>query len=480
MLAKLDDVLNAVTMYRLVVYSLVWLVVVVLLLSIIGVLHYSPIVLISSLGLLSAVGFATNMGLSKIYRVTPNFESGIITTLILFFVLAVPTDTTQWLALALGAFIANASKYVITWRGAHIFNPAAMAAFIVSLTGIGFASWWIATPILLPFVSLVGILILRKTRRFSLFCSFFIPAFSLLLLQGNNPVALLLSFPLIFFATIMLTEPATSPNTNRWRIVYGVVIGLVVASGFGVFSSPQFALLIGNILAFVVSFRTTTSMQLVKKTQLAPNIYDFAFKPNRKITFLPGQYLDWTLGDVGFDSRGNRRTFTVASSPNQESIHIGVRKFETSSAFKQTLFNLEKGDTVIAGRASGDFVLPKDRNKKIVFVAGGIGITPFIAMLSHLILTNDKRDVTLFYFVNQKQDIVYSDVFKKAEKIGLKLVPMIGPEARLDKKSLMTHIPHYKQYDFYVSGPPAMVRLYKRSLKKLAVKNIHTDYFSGY
>ena len=480
MLAKFDDLLNSMTMYRLVLYCLAWLVGVVLLLSGFGILDYSPITLAGVLTILMTVGFVSNMGLAKLYNIAPNFESGIITTLILFFVLAVPTTAAEWFAVGIATFIAIASKYIVTWRGAHIFNPAALGAVVIGLTGLSFASWWIATPLLLPFVAVAAILILRKTRRFGLFFSFIIPGLVLLLMQGSSLQTLLLSFPLVFFASIMLTEPATSPNTNKWRLVYGAVIGVIVGAGLGVFSSPQAALLIGNVLAFVVSFRVGSKLLLVSKTMLAPNIYDFAFQSNQKLTFLPGQFMDWTLPGVSYNSRGNRRTFTIASSPSQKELHIGVRFYEPSSAFKQKLFALKKGDAIYAGRVAGDFLLPRDNHKKLVFVAGGIGITPFIAMLQHLINTKQKRDIVLFYFVNNANDIVYKDILEKSRKYGLELVPMIGPKARLDKKILQKHAPDYTDREFYLSGPPAMVRSYKSSLKNMNVKKVHTDYFSGY
>ena len=480
MLAKFDDLLNTITMYRLVLYSLVWLVGVAILFSVLGIISYSPGSLIGVLAILMTVGFLTNMGLSKLYAIEPNFESGIITTLILFFVLAVPTTNTEWLAIGIAVFVAIASKFVIAWRGAHIFNPVAFAAVIIGITDLSFASWWIATAALLPFTLIIALLILRKTRRFGLFFSFVIPSSALLIIQGNDMQTLLFSFPIIFFASVMLSEPATSPNTNKWRLVYGVVVGIITGLGFGVFSSPQAALLIGNLLAFAVSFRVSSKLQLLSKTQLAPNIYDFAFQPGQKFTFLPGQYMDWTLPGVGFDSRGNRRTFTIASSPSQQHMHIGVRFNESGSMFKQKLLGLEKGDTIYGGRVAGDFVLPRAEHKKLVFVAGGIGVTPFIAMLQHIIQTKQQYDIVLFYFANSASDIVYTDILEKSKKYGVQSVPMVGPKARLDKKLLQKHIPDYKNREFYLSGPPAMVRSYRKSLKNLSVKKIHTDYFSGY
>ncbi len=480
MIQKFDDLLNSITMYRLVLYGLIWLTLVAGILSLFGILRYTPFELAISMTILMSVGYVANLGLARLYKIESNFESGIITTLILFFVIAAPSKISDWVALAVAVFVAMASKYVIIWRGSHIFNPAAVGIAIISITGLGHVAWWIGTPTMLPFVAIVGLLILRKTRRFGLFFSFIIPSIALLLLNGNNIQILIFSFPLIFFATVMLTEPATSPNTNKWRLVYGVFVGTLTGLGLSLISTPHIALLAGNLLAFVVSFRSSTRLELVTKTKLAPNIYNFSFKPSRVITFLPGQYMEWTLANIPFNSRGNRRTFTIASSPGQSNLHIGIRFYEPSSAFKKKLIGLNIGDTIFGGHIAGDFTLPHDTTKKLVFVAGGIGITPFISMLQHMCETKINRDITLFYFVNSQQEFVYKDIIENALQFGIKLVPMVGPEARLSEKLLQKHVPDYAQHEYYLSGPPAMVRVYKKALKKLSVKKIHTDYFTGY
>ena len=480
MLQKLDDLLNSITMYRLVLYSLLWLVLVAGMLSFLGILRYSPVELAISMTILMTVGYIANIGLSKLYKIEPNFESGLITTLILFFVIAAPAVASDWVALAISIFVAIASKYVLTWRGAHVFNPAAVGIAIISVTGLGHAAWWIGAPAMLPFVAIIGLLILRKTRRFGLFFSFIIPSSALLLLHGSTLQTLVFSFPLIFFASIMLTEPATAPNTNKWRIVYGAFVGVLTGLGLGLVSTPQVALLFGNLLAFAVSFRSGAKLELVSKTKLAPNIYNFSFKPSRKVTFIPGQYMEWTLPGIKFNSRGNRRTFTIASSPSQPDLDIGIRFYDPSSSFKQKLVEMKPGDIIFGGRVAGDFVLPANHDKKLVFVAGGIGITPFISMLRHINEAKKDVDIVLFYFVNNEQDFAYKDVIESSLKLSLKLVPMVGPSARLTEDVLKKHVSEYKDRDYYLSGPPTMVRVYKKSLKELSVNKIHTDYFTGY
>ncbi|TGV95790.1 FAD-dependent oxidoreductase, partial [Mesorhizobium sp. M2E.F.Ca.ET.154.01.1.1] len=115
----------------------------------------------------------------------------------------------------------------------------------------------------------------------------------------------------------------------------------------------------------------------------------------RKLAFQAGQYLEWTLGLDRSDNRGNRRYFTVASSPTEQSVRLGVKFYPKSSAFKQALGTMRPGGTIHAAQLAGDFTLPSDPKIKIAFLAGGIGITPFRSMLQYLIDRNESRPIVV-------------------------------------------------------------------------------------
>ena len=189
-----------------------------------------------------------------------------------------------------------------------------------------------------------------------------------------------------------------------------------------------------------------------------------------------------------------RRFFTIASSPTEKEIHVAVKVPQQSSSFKQGLLTLQKGDSIIASQLSGDFILPQDSTQKLVFIAGGIGITPFRSMLQYLIDMQEKRDIILFYANNAPIDFVYQDVFTEAEKkIGLKThyvisnkdeIPTTWPglSGHITGAMLKEHVVDYKTRIFYLSGPNTMVDSYKTVLQSIGVvrRNIITDYFPGY
>lgn len=483
---KLRKLLDSLTMYRVVLYSLAFLVLISLVFSAFGWFSYSsPGVLALSLGLIAAVCYGTNQILSKLYGIASNFESSAITSMILYFVLGSPNKPVEWVGIGIAAAVAVASKYVVTWRGSHIFNPAAFGVLFVSLLGVGNGAWWIANEALFVPMLLVAFLVLLKVRRFEMFFAFALSALAFILYNSSGqPLSTSLwtavtLYPILFLGSIMLTEPATMPNTRYMTFLFAVIVGVLFGSNLDIGfigASPHLALLIGNLFAFVVASRSGAFLKLVEKTQLTPTTYEFAFEPSRKITHQAGQYMEFTLPDDNPDQRGNRRTFTVASSPQDALLRIGVKFYENGSKFKSHLSDLKIGDRIMGGHVGGDFTLPADPKTPVVLVAGGIGITPFIAIISDLIKRKETRTVDLYYFAVHESEIAYKDVLQTASKVGVTVHKRLGRDARLTAEDIQSHPgAHY-----YLSGPPGMVAAYKKQLRSSNVKKIHTDLFTGY
>jgi len=437
----IDDLLNSLTMYQVVLYGLLVMAGVAII--------FNPIALIS-LGLIVTVCQTSNWLLAKVFRAMPNVESAIISGLILFFII----EPTNYIPAVFAAIIAMGSKYLLAINKKHIFNPAGIAVFVLWVLKYGFAIWWMATPVLLPATLIVGLLIVRKLRRFSLFLPFLITAFVVAALNKVGPVDLVLSWPLIFFGTIMLTEPQTTPPTQKLQIIYGVLMGVLFSWQF------SWIFVIGNLFSYLVSPKQRLFLTLKKKIQLSPAIYEFMFTSDKKLNFQPGQYLEWTLPDAGADSRGNRRYFTIASSPTENELHLGVRMSNPGSSFKKALLSADK---IMASQLSGEFTLPKDTHKKLVWIAGGIGITPFRSQAKYLTDTKQNRDIILLYLVSDAKDFVYKDKF-----VNIKTNYLVG---RLDAKTIQKKVPDYKDRMFYLSGPHAMVDAYEQILKSLGVSS---------
>jgi glycine betaine catabolism B len=280
--------------------------------------------------------------------------------------------------------------------------------------------------------------------------------------------------------------------------VYGIIVGILFSTPFHIGSfylTPELSLILGNIFAFTVSGRTRVKLALAKRTALSSDIYEFDFIPDEKFVFIPGQYMEWTMYHKNSDVRGSRRFFTIASSPTEEKIKLAIRLAkDRSSSFKTALMNLKEGEGVFASHVMGEFVLPIDKDKNIVLVAGGIGITPFRSMIKHLHNLREKRNITLFYVSNNPESFVYMDVFNEAsESVGLKTVRVLsgakdipadwnGETGFITPDMLKKYVSEFTNSLCYISGPSAMVQSYKKMLIKEGVNsgNIHTDYFPGY
>lgn len=485
---RLQRILDSVTSYRLVLYALIFLVVCALGLRVFGIFDYSsPGILVGSLALLLVTAFSSNWLLGKLYKVAVNHESAIITALILFFVLSDPSSPIEWAGLSFAAVAAMASKYIITWRSSLIFNPAAFGVLVVSLMEIGNGAWWIADKSLFIPMLIVGYLVLMKLRRFELFLAFLLPALILIVIQSSPDTSLFSAtvtavtlYPLLFLGIIMLTEPATMPGTRNKRLLYGALVGVLFASNvnFGfIEASPHAALLTGNIFALLIYARSSGRLKLVAKKQLTPTTYEFAFEPNQPIKHQAGQYMELTLPNVRLDSRGNRRTFTISSSPRDKLIRTAVKFYNPSTAFKAKLAALKVGDEVIGNHVAGDFTLPKDRRIPVVFVAGGIGITPFIAMLKEASAGGQKPPIALYYFVADKSEVAYKEVLESAQAMGATVEIRAEKGARFTEQDMRKHA---NGAHFYLSGPPGLVNNYKHQLQNLGIKKVHIDYFTGY
>jgi glycine betaine catabolism B len=487
----IDKLLNKITMYRLLMYGLGALILVSAIFSFAGVLSYSGAGIISTVVVLFVSCYCTNKLLGKLFGATTNSESYIITALILACILPPTVKPVQLLYVGLAGVISVASKFVLAYRRKHIFNPAALAAVAVSLSGLMSVTWWIGTPSMLPFVIVLGALVLRKlhhTNMVAVFLGASILMLGLVAQVSGIETSLLvknavLSGPLIFFAVIMLTEPATMPASKYHQILYAVLVGALYSSQlrFGVFStSPHMVLLAGNIFAYIVNPKIKLNMILKERIQISAQVYDFVFTPDKAFKFVPGQYMEWTLKHKKVDSRGNRRSFTIASSPTEKDVHIGVKFYDPSSSFKSALLSMNMGDRIAAGNISGSFSMPEDALKKLVFIAGGVGITPFRSMVKYLVDTNQKRDIKILYFVSSADEVAYKDVSKQGTTIGVVLLPVVNKPLSLSM--LRLNIPDYEERIYYISGPNGFVKSYHELLRSSGVPSTHikTDYFSGY
>ena len=498
----IDIFLNKITMYRLVLYYLILLLGGALILSFFHLLSFSPISLIYSSLFILGICWVTNKIFSKAFEAPTNVESVYISALILSLIIT-PAGSWQDLAFLFWASVlAMSSKYILALNKKHIFNPVSIALVITYFGINGSASWWVGTAPMFPFIML-GLLIVRKIRRWDMVFYFLLTALSTILglnlLNGSNMFTtlntLLLNSPLLFFAFVMLTEPLTTPPTKLLQSLYGAMVGFLFSPQihWGAFyTTPEIALVIGNVFSYLVSSKDKLLLTLGNKIQVGTDILDFTFNLNKKFNFIPGQYMEWTLPHVGADSRGNRRYFTIASSPTENDLRLGVKFYTNGSSFKKAMAAMDNQTPIVGSQPAGDFVLPSDVNKKLAFVAGGIGITPFRSIIKYLLDTSQKRQIVLMYSNKTASEIMYKDVFDSAnQNLGIRTVYTLTEEApngwtgragRIGAKMIAEEIPDYHERFFYLSGPHLMVNAFENTLLNMGIskEKIKIDFFPGF
>ncbi|MEI7512381.1 MAG: oxidoreductase [Candidatus Uhrbacteria bacterium] len=508
MLKFIDNILNKVTMYKLVLYVLELFLVIAVVLSAFGLLPFNPFALAFSVFFFVAVNWAANELSARFFWAPTNTESVFITALILALIVSPPTspfDLSYFIMASWASVWAMASKYIFTIRKKHIFNPAAFAVALTALTINQSASWWIGSAVMLPAVLIGGLLIVKKIRRFDMAFMFLFAALVSIIgagiLKGSNLNILitksLIETPLFFFAFVMFTEPLTAPQIRNERLIFATLVGVLFAPWVHIGSfyfTPEIALLVGNVFAYLVGSKDKFMLHLKERVEVASNTYDFVFTPDRPFKFKPGQYMEWTMAHESPDNRGNRRYFTIASSPTESDMRMGIKFYPKSSTFKEALISMSPTDVIVAAQLAGDFVMPTDTTKKLVFIAGGIGVTPFRSMIKYLVDEKEVRSVVLLYSNNTVGDIAYKDIFDEAQKkLGIKTVYTLtdakslpsnwkGATGFIDDKMIAKEVPDYKDSFFYLSGPHVAVVAFESALKKLGIPSsqIKKDFFPGF
>src|SRR3990167_203980 len=164
----IDNFLNGITMYRLMLYFLIFLWGFVLILSIFSVLPFSFLELIYSTIAIFLSCYITNKFFSLVFKIPTNLESVYISALILILIILPAKTIPEFIFLIIAGILCMASKYILAINKKHIFNPVAIAVFATSLFSLGYASWWVGNQWTLPVILIGGLLIVKKIKRFSM------------------------------------------------------------------------------------------------------------------------------------------------------------------------------------------------------------------------------------------------------------------------------------------------------------------------
>lgn len=223
----------------------------------------------------------------------------------------------------------------------------------------------------------------------------------------------------------------------------------------------------------------TSHMQVFfeRRAELVPGIWQYWFRPEHTVDFVPGQYADLHLAGVTGDPRGASRTFSFTSLPSEPSVSFVLKHFELQSPYKQALQALNEGDAARLDDALGDLVLPKFVDTPLVFVAGGIGIASYVSMFKDLLARREERPVFFFYALCSRREQIFRELF---EAYPLQLKNIVIAPNRLTAAEITATTPPGAL--LYLSGSQKFVEGLQADLEVGGIprEQIIFDYFDGY
>jgi ferredoxin-NADP reductase len=233
---------------------------------------------------------------------------------------------------------------------------------------------------------------------------------------------------------------------------------------------------------------------LLGRTQVARGTMAFQFEKPNDFVFRAGQYIELTIPDSkhGLEN-GLTRTFSIASSPFDERLLVTTRMRNT--AFKRVLSILPIGSPARIEGPMGSFSLHKNTARPAVFLAGGIGIAPFLSMLSYAAGEGLRHSIVLFYANRDLEDAAFMDSLWKleCENPRFRFVPTLtrvanddggwkGKTGHISSEMLVTRVGNLAGPIYYIAGPPPMVAATRQTLCEIGVDedDVRTEEFAGY
>jgi ferredoxin-NADP reductase len=236
----------------------------------------------------------------------------------------------------------------------------------------------------------------------------------------------------------------------------------------------------------------TYKIKLQDKKEVAEGTTAFYFEKPAEFTFKAGQYCNWTLiNPPESDAEGKARDFSVASAPHEDFLMIATRLRDT--AFKRALKNMTPGAEIEIRGPMGDLTLHGDAAKPAVFLAGGIGITPFRSIALDAAHNKLPHKIILFHSNRRPQDAPFLDLLQNLQNPNCEFVGTMtqmdkssatwaGETGHITKEMLARHIGDLGKPIYYVAGPPAMLKSLKQALLDASVNEtqIRVEEFEGY
>lgn len=185
------------------------------------------------------------------------------------------------------------------------------------------------------------------------------------------------------------------------------------------------------------------------------------------LNYNPGQAIDVAINKPGWEKEW--RSFTFTSLPEDDHIEFNIKTYPTHNGVTNQLLSLTSGDELIVGDVYGDIQYKGEG----IFIAGGAGITPFIAILKHLQKQNKLGNNKLIFANKTKADIIQQD--KLSQLLGENFINILSDEQQpgyehgfISADLIKSHLDAAKKF-FYLCGPPPMMDAVGKHLASLGI-----------
>lgn len=239
---------------------------------------------------------------------------------------------------------------------------------------------------------------------------------------------------------------------------------------------------------------TTDTVKLIRREEVAVGTLAFTLEKPPDFQFTAGQFAVLTLIDPPeTDAEGNRRIFSIASAPHEDGLLFAVRLRDT--AFKRVLQSLPLGTAVSLKGPLGSFTLPADATAPVVFLIGGIGITPVRSLVVHAAHAKLPHSLFLFYSNRRPEDAAFLTELQALEsqnpnyhliatvtEAATSAQPWRGETGYIDRAMLERHLPDLQASMYYLAGPAAMVGAMRQLLESVGASDdrVRSEKFTGY
>jgi ferredoxin-NADP reductase len=239
---------------------------------------------------------------------------------------------------------------------------------------------------------------------------------------------------------------------------------------------------------------TATTVHLQRREEVADRTFAFHFDKPQGFSFKPGQAIDLILPDPAAPgAEAMRHAFSIVSAPHENDLVVTTRMRD--SAFKNALAGLPVGGPAAIEGPFGSLTLHRKQERPAVFIAGGIGITPFMSMLRHAANSDARQQLVLLYSNRRPEDSAFLAELQRLEgdhrffrlvatmtDMPRSRLPWTGETAKVDAAMIRRIASELAAPVFYVAGPPAMVAAVRDTLEQAGVDadDVRSEDFYGY